>query len=131
MFTDYYYGELKMDKVYNYHTSAYSAEGFDWDWKHAKNGIGGDPITPTTGVDLAEAMSRNPNLKVLLLNGYYDLATPFFATEFTFDHMGLEKKLKQNVIFKYYEAGHMMYIQPAAALAFKKDVAAFIGDTHK
>ena len=131
MFTDYYYGELKVDKMHNYHVSAYSAEGFDWDWKHAKNGGSGDPITPTTGVDLAEAMSRNPNLKVLTLNGYYDLATPFFATEFTFDHMGLEKKLKQNVIFKYYEAGHMMYIHPAAANSFKKDVAAFITDTHK
>lgn len=131
MFTDYYYGELKVDKSNNYHISAYSTEGFEWDWKHAKNGGGGDPVTPNTGVDLAEAMSRNPNLKVLVLNGYYDLATPFFATEFTFDHMGLEKKLKQNIIFKYYEAGHMMYIQQASATAFKKDVAAFITETHK
>ncbi|CAN5207110.1 hypothetical protein BH11BAC6_BH11BAC6_06690 [soil metagenome] len=71
-------------------------------------------------------MSHNPNLKVLVLNGYYDLATPFFATEYTFDHMDLEKKLKQNITFKYYEAGHMMYILPAGAVAFKKDVADFI-----
>ena len=130
-FMHYYYGELKVDKANSYHTSAYSTEGFDWDWKHNKNGGAGDPVTPNTGVDLAEAMSRNPNLKVLVLNGYYDLATPFYGTEFTFDHMGLEKKLKQNVIFKYYEAGHMMYILPASAVAFKKDVADFIADTLK
>ena len=128
-FMHYYYGELKVDKANSYHTSAYSTEGFDWDWKHSKNGGAGDPVTPNTGVDLAQAMSRNPNLKVLVLNGYYDLATPFYGTEFTFDHMGLEKKLKQNVIFKYYEAGHMMYILPASAMAFKKDVADFIADT--
>ncbi len=131
MFMNYYYGELKVDKSNSYHTSAYSAEGFDWDWKHNKNGGGGDPVTPNTAVDLAEAMSHNPNLKILVLNGYYDLATPFYGTEYTFDHMGLEKKLKQNIIFKYYEAGHMMYILPAAAAAFKKDVGGFISETSK
>ncbi|HRH50529.1 MAG TPA: hypothetical protein PLP23_17370 [Panacibacter sp.] len=131
MFMNYYYGDLKVDKSNNYHTSAYSAEGFDWDWKHNKNGGGGDPVTPNTAVDLAEAMSQNPNLKILVLNGYYDLATPFYGTEYTFDHMGLEKKLKQNITFKYYEAGHMMYIQPASAVAFKKDVAEFITNVTK
>lgn len=102
-----------------------------WDWKHKKNGGEFDPITPNTGVDLAEVMSQNPNLKVLVINGYYDLAAPFFGTEYTFDHLGLEKKLQPNVIFKYYEAGHMMYIQPASAVAFKKDVAGFISESHK
>ena len=126
VFLDYYYGDLKMDKSNSYHTSAYSTEGFDWDWKHKKNGGGGDPVTPNTAVDLAEAMSHNPNLRVLVLNGYYDLATPFYATEYTFDHTGLEKKLKQNITLKYFNAGHMMYIEPASAIAFKKDVADFI-----
>jgi carboxypeptidase C (cathepsin A) len=130
-FMNYYYDELKVEKSNNYHVSAYSAEGFEWDWKHKMNGGGGDPITPNTGVDLAEAMSRNPKLKILTLNGYYDLATPFFGTEYTFDHMGLEKQLLKNVTFKYYEAGHMMYIQPAAAVSFKKDVAAFILESMK
>lgn len=125
-FMNYYYGDLKVDKSNVYHVSAYSAEGFDWDWKHSKNGGSGDPVTPNTGVDLAEAMSHNPALKVLVLNGIYDLATPFFATEYTFDHMGLEKKLKSNITFKYYNAGHMMYIEPASAAAFKKDVSDFI-----
>ena len=56
----YYYGDLKVDKTLVYHPSAYSAEGFQWDWKHAKNGGSFDPVTPNTVPDLAEAMSHNP-----------------------------------------------------------------------
>jgi len=125
-FVNYFYTELKVNKNYNYHVSAYSAEGFKWDWHHAANGGEGFPTTANTAVDLASVMSKNPNLKILVLNGYYDLATPFFGTEYTFDHMGLEKKIRNNVTMKYYEAGHMMYIHPASLAAFKKDVAAFI-----
>ena len=117
-----------MDRKYNYHTSAYSAEGFAWDWKHKKSGGSDptDPSTPNTAIDLVDAMSRNPSLKILVLNGYYDLATPFYATEYTFDHLGLDKKLKPNIQLKYYPAGHMMYINSSSANAFKKDVAGFI-----
>ncbi len=86
----------------------------------------GDAASPNTGVDLANAMSTNPHLKILVLNGLYDLATPFYGTEYTFNHLGLESKLKNNITMKYYEAGHMMYISNTAAAAFKKDVAAFI-----
>lgn len=129
-FMNYYYGDLKVDKKYQYHVNAYGAEGFDWNWKHG-GGPGADPTTPNTAVDLARAMSRNPNLKVLVLNGYYDLATPFFASEYTFDHLYLEKRLKQNVAFKYYNAGHMMYIEQGSASAFKKDVAGFITDNSR
>ena len=127
---NYYYGELKVDKKYSYHTSAYGSEGFKWDMKHNKNG-GGEGIPPNTAVDLTEAMSRNPFLKILVLNGYYDMATPFLGTEYTFDHMGLEPKLQQNITMKYYPAGHMMYIQPDAAVQFKKDVAGFISSVVK
>ena len=131
MFMNYYYEELKVDKSNSYHVSAYNTEGFDWDWKHKKNGSAGDPVTPNTGVDLAEAMSRNPKLKILTLNGYYDLATPFFGTEYTFDHLGLEKEIMKNVTHKYYESGHMMYIEPASSGLFKKDVTAFILESMK
>ena len=129
-FMSYYYGELKMDKKYQYHPSAYGAEGFKWDMKHNKNG-GGDGVPPNTGVDLAEAMSHNPNLKVLGLNGYFDLATPFYGTEYTFDHLNLAKNIRQNITLKYYNAGHMMYVEPGAANAFKNDVAAFINGMTK
>lgn len=129
-FLNYFYNELKVTKSDNYHISAYDAEGFDWDWKHTR-GFWGPVYTPNTGVDMADAMSKNPNLKILVLNGYYDLATPFFGTEFTMDHLGLEKNIQSNITMKYYEAGHMMYVHPASLATFKKDVAGFITDTSK
>ena len=124
-FLNYYYTELKVSKGLTYRVSAGSLPGFKWDWKHNTSGFG-DAATPNTAIDLAEAMTRNPNLKVLVLNGYYDLATPFFGAEYTFDHMGLEDKILANVKMKYYEAGHMMYVHPASAVAYKKDVTEFI-----
>jgi carboxypeptidase C (cathepsin A) len=131
-FMNYYTTELKVSKDKTYNTAAYGLADFRWDWKHAaSNGLFGDAATPNTGVDLANAMSTNPRLKILVLNGVFDLATPFYGTEFTFDHLGLEKKLKNNITMKYYEAGHMMYINSKVAAAFKKDVAAFILDGIK
>ncbi len=127
-FMNYYYGDLKVNKNNVYHISAYGAEGFDWDWKHRG---GGDAISPNTGVDMADAMSKNPNLKILVLNGYYDLATPFYGTEYTMDHLGLEKNIRANISMKYFEAGHMMYVNPASLASFKKEVASFILDTSK
>ena len=129
-FMNYFYNELKVSKSSNYHTSAYDAEGFDWDWKR-RGGGGGDPTTPNTAQDLADAMSKNPNLKILVLNGYYDLATPFYGTEYTMDHLGLEKNIQSNITMKYYEAGHMMYVNPASLVLFKKDIASFITDSSK
>ncbi|MGE5106716.1 MAG: S10 family peptidase [Sphingobacteriales bacterium] len=132
VFLNYYYNELKVDKNYNYHTSARDGGDFEWDWKHAKSSNARRMAAPPhTGIDLAETMSQNPNLKLLVLNGYYDLATPFFATEYTLDHLGLEPEIRKNVTFKYYPAGHMMYIEPASAGTFKKDVAEFIGMATK
>ncbi|HEV8581766.1 MAG TPA: peptidase S10 [Thermoanaerobaculia bacterium] len=76
--------------------------------------------------DLRQAMSRNPALKVFVGNGYYDLATPFFATRYTFDHLGFEPDYERRVTMHYYEAGHMMYIRRADHEQLKKDIAAFI-----
>ena len=131
-FMHYYSTELKVPKDKTYNTSAYTLPGFTWDWKHQRsNGIFGDASTPTTCPDLINAMSSNPRMKVLVLNGIYDMATPFAGTEFTFDHLGLNKSIKGNITQKYYEAGHMMYIHNESAAMFKKDVAEFISGTLK
>ena len=131
-FMNYYTTELKVSKDKNYNTSAYSLPDFKWDWKHQRsNGLFGDASTPNTGPDLANAMSNNPRMKVLVMNGIYDLATPFGGTEYAFDHMGLDKKIKNNITMKYYEAGHMMYIHNESAIKFKKDVAEFITGSLK
>ena len=74
---------------------------------------------------LRQAMSKNPHLKVLICNGYYDLATPYFATRYTIDHMFLDKELKKNITLKYYEAGHMMYIHKPSLVQMAGDVRGF------
>ena len=131
-FMNYYTTELKVSKDKVYNTGAYVFPDFKWDWKHARsNGFFGDASTPNTAPDLKNAMSGNPKMKILVLNGLYDLATPFAGTEYTFDHMGLNKKIRNNITLKYYEAGHMMYVLNSAAAAFKKDVSEFISSTSK
>lgn len=75
---------------------------------------------------LREAMSKNPHLRVFVANGYYDLATPFFATEYTFDHLGLDPALSDHVTLTYYPAGHMMYIDPPSLAQLKQDIAGFV-----
>ena len=78
------------------------------------------------GETLRQAMSINPHLKVFIANGYYDLATPYFATQYVFNHLGLDETLRSNLSMAYYEAGHMMYIYQPALVQMKKDLAGFI-----
>lgn len=75
---------------------------------------------------LRKAMSQNSNLKVIVANGYFDLATPYLATEYTVNHMQLEPELRKNISLTYYEAGHMMYIHQPSLAALKIDLAKFI-----
>ncbi len=75
---------------------------------------------------LRKAMTANPYLKVFVGNGYYDLATPYFATEYTFNHLELDESLLGNLSLAYYEAGHMMYIHAPSLAKLKADLAAFL-----
>jgi carboxypeptidase C (cathepsin A) len=84
-----------------------------------------------TAETLRQAMSENPNLKVFVGCGYYDLATPFFAAEYTFNHMAMTPAQKKNVTFSYYEAGHMMYIHKESLVKLKKDVDRFYEEALK
>ena len=70
-------------------------------------------------------MNINKDLKVIVFNGYYDLVTPFHATEYTMDHMMLPADLKENITMKYYESGHMMYIHFPSLIKMTKDVEEF------
>ena len=129
-FLDYYHRELKFGQGKTYHILNYGIGGA-WDWKHRPPG--GQfffplPI-PNTGLDLAHALGYNPNLRVLVLNGIYDLATPFFATEAMIDHLRLEKEQRAHIQLKYYEAGHMMYVHEASLKQWKSDIAAFYDAT--
>lgn len=103
--------------------STYFALGggiLQWDYSSAQNQFA------DTSNALRSALDKNPYMKVFVANGYYDLATPFFATEYTFAHMGLNPKHKGNIVMKEYEAGHMMYIHVPSLLKLKSDIADFI-----
>jgi len=75
---------------------------------------------------LRKSMTQNPHLRIFVASGYYDLATPYMATRYTFDHMALDPELARNVTMRDYEAGHMMYIREASLVRMKKDLAEFI-----
>ena len=77
------------------------------------------------GETLRSAMTRNPALKVFVASGRYDIATPYFATNYTFAHLGLPPELRGNVTMRYYEAGHMMYVDQPSHRQLKADLAAF------
>jgi len=59
---------------------------------------------------LRQAIVKNPYLKVLVMEGFYDLATPFYAADYTIDHLNLSPQYRRNVSFATYEAGHMVYL---------------------
>ena len=130
-FLDYFYNELNVDKSMHYQTSASSRKGFKWDWNHTGNITWNAQVAVNTGIDMARTMMQNPNMKVLILNGYYDIATVFYGVEYTIDHLGLPPHIKDNIIMKYYEAGHMMYTHQPSLVKFKQDVAEFIINTSK
>ena len=125
-FLDYFHGELKFGQGATYNVSNFNI-GDKWRWTHKT--ARGDQFTVNTGVDLAEALIKDANLKVLVLNGYYDLATPFSATEYVMTHLGVPKAAGARVSMKYYEAGHMMYVHPPSAAKMKRDLDAFIDAT--
>jgi carboxypeptidase C (cathepsin A) len=75
---------------------------------------------------LRKAMTTNPFLKVFVASGYFDLATPYFAADYTINHLGLPTELQQNITTGYYEAGHMMYIHEASLARMKEDLSAFL-----
>jgi carboxypeptidase C (cathepsin A) len=79
-----------------------------------------------TSIPLKDAMAKNPYMKVFVGCGYYDMATPFFAAEYTFSAMNLDPSLRKNVSFTYYESGHMMYIERRSLEKLKADAANFI-----
>ena len=117
-FYDYVRSELKFETDLPYEVLS----GFVHPWSYAQ--FEGKHVN--AGETLRQAMTQNPHLKVFVANGYFDLGTPYFATEYTFNHLGLHESLRGNVSMGYYEAGHMMYIHMPSLEALKGDLAEFI-----
>ena len=130
-FLNYLHNDLGVDHGAMYSITAGRRPGFKWDWKHEGNARWNTTAAINTGIDMARAMTRDPNLKVLIMNGYYDIATVFYGVEHSIDHMGLPPEIKDNIIMKYYEAGHMMYTHEPSLKKFKADLAEFVGAVAK
>ena len=130
-FLDYFHNTLGVRKDLQYTVTAGRREGFEWDWHHKGNQRWNTQAAINTAPDMARALSRDPNMKVLILNGYYDIATVFYGVEYTIDHLGLTPEIRDNIIMKYYEAGHMMYTHHPSLIKFKEDVGSFILEQSK
>src|SRR5215475_4430524 len=120
----YNHDELKFGKDKVYHNSA-NAFG-SWNWTRREPRRFGFPGAPNVDQDLAQAMITNPKLLVQVENGYYDLATPFFATEHTMEHLGLPEALQKNIKLDYYNAGHMMYWHDQDRTSLHSQISSFI-----
>jgi carboxypeptidase C (cathepsin A) len=127
-FLDYYHGELKFGQGGTYRTTNFSI-GDRWKWVHNTE-RGAQPVV-NSGVDLSDELFKDANLRVLVLQGYYDLATPFAATEYVMTHLSLTPEIAARIQIKYYEAGHMMYVNPPSIAKMKADMDAFIDSTAR
>ena len=99
-----------------------------WDWKHKAPGIDAPQLVPDVSLDLSAAVRRNPNLKVYVMGGFYDLATPFFGPELDVAHLYLAPSLRENIRFTFYESGHMTFVDEQAVERMKSDLDAFYLD---
>jgi carboxypeptidase C (cathepsin A) len=117
-FNDYVRRELGYKSDLEYYILGGGVTG-PWNWN--TNNAYAD-----TSIPLKDAMAKNPYMKIFVACGYYDMATPFYAAEYTVSAMNLDPQLRRNVSFAYYEAGHMMYIEKNSLKKLTDDAAAFI-----
>jgi len=126
-FNDYARSTLKVpqDKIFR---PVVDAEGV-WNFQHAQPGHDPSPQTTNVMPDLTMAMTTNPNLKVLLNAGYYDLATPYFAAVYEMRHLPIPPKLAANISFSFYESGHMVYAHLPALHQLHDSIDNFVAHT--
>jgi len=121
MMNDYVRRSLQYKNDATYHILGGEKKLWEtWDWGNAGEGL------PDTSEALRSALSKNPHMRIFVASGFYDLATPYFATEFTLAHLGLDESLRENISTRYYEAGHMMYIDEGELKKLRNDVAEFL-----
>jgi carboxypeptidase C (cathepsin A) len=130
-FNDYVRRELKFGQGKTFKPNNYAGIGESWDFGHKPPGAP-EKLSTSTNVmpDLAYAMKSNPNLKVQLNSGYFDLATIYFAAEFELMHLPVPPDIAKNLEFKRYQSGHMVYLHEASRHALHDNVADFIRRTH-
>ncbi len=120
MINDYLSRTLGYKTDVPYHVFAPGELWANWTYGDAGKGY------PDTSESLRNALSKNPYMKVFVASGFYDLATPYFATQYTLSHLGLDPSLKENFSAGYYEAGHMMYIDEKCLAQLAADIGKFM-----
>jgi carboxypeptidase C (cathepsin A) len=124
VFNNYVRTELGYKTDMPYYVFARDAGFGKWDWG---SGIEGFPDTATA---LREALVKNPYLKVLVMEGFFDLATPYFAANYTVDHLDIGSKYHQNISFATYESGHMVYLPMEDLKKMRNDVVKFMDSSE-
>lgn len=128
-FLDYLHEELDFGRDEDYRIRGDVRE---WDWEHRPPNTRGWAV-PWANLrgDLAMAITTNPGLHVLVMQGYYDLATPTLATKHDLRHLDIEPEARDRIRLELYEAGHMMYLHPPSMEKFREDLASFIRATDR
>jgi carboxypeptidase C (cathepsin A) len=127
-FNDYVRGTLRYEPGIAFKSGIPIYES--WDYKHKPPGAERPLIAlPNVLPDLAVAMKQNPDLKVMVNGGYYDVSTPYFAGRFEMRHLPIPASLRGNIEYRYYESGHMVYAHPPSLKALHDNVAEFIRKT--
>jgi len=122
-FMHYYTNDLGFRKEREYVVSG--GLFTDWDWLHTLP-EGQETLITNTALDLATTMTLYPHMKVLVQQGYYDLATPFFVLDYVLNHMDLDEEQRARIEVAMYEAGHMMYVHPPSLEKYKQDLGRFV-----
>ena len=130
VFNDYERTQLKFgqDLVY---LPVSNELGNNWDFKHAQPGTPPLPFGVNVMPDLAAVMAQNPDMKVMLNAGYYDLATPYYSAVYVMHHLPMPDSLQKNISYGFYPAGHMVYVNLESLKMLHENVAKFIEDSHK
>ncbi len=128
-FNSYVRDELGYDGEREYVPSG-RARGWNWERRSGSGAFFGEWV-PNVGPDLASAIERNPRLEVLLVNGIYDLATPYFGAVWTMDQLGLPPDLRDNIAREDFAAGHMMYVEESLLPQWRSALAEFITRTSE
>jgi carboxypeptidase C (cathepsin A) len=124
-FMDYVKGALGYETELTYTINAEWLGELNWSYAHRTPSGAREPACDCSA-DLAAALRTNPYLRVLSLNGWYDLSTPFFGTEIDLSHMMLDPATQQRVTTRFYPAGHMAYMDPTVVHLLRVDIGRFI-----
>jgi len=128
-FNDYVRRDLKFGEGMKFRPSVYGAEDFHWDREHKAPGMRFSRGALNVMPDLAVAMKYNPNLKVMLFGGFYDLATPYYTAIYEMQHLPIPDSLRKNISYAFFPSGHMVYAHIPSLKKLHDDATAFIEST--